>query len=53
MMFVAIVVGRIPVVHAFIDENGRSVSVNEFCYLQLLQDTGWPRVSSKIYRDKK
>jgi len=39
MMFVAIVDGRIPVVQAFIDENGRSVSVNGSCYLQLLQDT--------------
>lgn len=50
MMFVAIVDGRIPVVHAFIDENGRSVSVNGSCYLQLLQDTVWPALRSTATR---
>ena len=50
-MFVSIVDERITAVHAFIDENERSVSVKGSCYLQLLQDT--VGASSKICRNKK
>ena len=39
MMLVVIVDGMISVVHAFINENERFVSVNGSCHLQLLQDT--------------
>ena len=41
MMYVAIVDGRLPIVLAFINENGRLVSVNGFCSLHSLQDTVW------------
>ena len=42
MIFVAIVEGKIPLVHAFIDERGVKISVNGDCYLKLLQDRVWP-----------
>ena len=42
MIFVAIVDGKVPIVHAFIDENGRRESVNGDCYLKLLQENVWP-----------
>ena len=42
MIFVAIVEGKIPLVHAFIDESGGRISVNGDCYLELLQDRVWP-----------
>ena len=42
MLFVAIVDGKIPIVHPFIDEAGRPVSVNGSCYLSLLKNTVWP-----------
>lgn len=42
MIFVAIVDDKVPIVHAFIDEDGRRVSVDGSCYLALLKDTVWP-----------
>ena len=51
IMFAAIFDGRIPVVYAFIDGNGRSVSVNGSCYLHLLQDTVWPALRSTETRN--
>ena len=42
MIFVAIVEGKIPLVHAFIDKRGGKISVNVDCYLKLLQDRVWP-----------
>ena len=42
MLFVAIIDGKIPIVHPFIDEAGRPVSVNGSCYLSLLKNTVWP-----------
>ena len=39
MIFVAIVNGQVPVVHAFMDENGRRKIVNGDCYLNFLQET--------------
>ena len=38
MIFVAIVNGKVPVVHAFIDENERPKIVNGDCYLNFLQE---------------
>ena len=38
MIFVAIVDGKIPIVHEFIDDNGRRISVDGSCCLALLQD---------------
>ena len=43
MIFVAITDGDIPIVHPFIDEEGRLVSVNGPCYLKLLQDIIWSK----------
>ena len=42
MMFVAIVDGQIPILHAFVDENCSNQSVNGASYLKLLQDVVWP-----------
>lgn len=50
MIFVAIVEGKIPLVHAFIDENGERISVNGECYLKLLQDRVWPLFRSSATR---
>ena len=46
MIFVAIVEGKIPLVHAFIDERGGKIPVNGDCYLKLLQDRVWPLFQS-------
>ena len=50
MMFVAIVDGSIPIVHAFMGDNGKSQSVNGECYLKLLQDVAWPALRGKATR---
>ena len=42
MIFVAIVKGKIPIVHEFIDEVGLRVSVDGPCCLALLRDKVWP-----------
>ena len=42
MLSVAIVDGKIPIVHAFIDHTGRTVSVNGACYLAFLKEVMWP-----------
>ena len=44
MLFVAIVNGKIPVVHAFLDNTGRQQSVDGSCYLSMLQDSVWPKL---------
>ena len=44
MIFVAIVDGKIPIIHAFLDEDGHLVSVNGSCYLTLLRDSVWPKL---------
>ena len=41
MIFVAIVDGHIPIVHAFMGEDGKSQSVNGDRYLQLIEDVAW------------
>ena len=46
----SVVNGKIPIVHLFIDENERSVSINGSCYLKLLQDTVWPALRSTATR---
>lgn len=50
MMFVAIVDGQIPIVHAFVDENCSNQSVNGASYLNLLQDVVWPALRFKATR---
>lgn len=50
MMFVAVVDGQIPIVHAFLDEDDKNQSVNGACYLDLLQDVVWPALRSKATR---
>ena len=42
MIFVAIVNGKVPVIHAFLDENGKRKVVNGDCYLNFLQENIWP-----------
>ena len=42
MIFVAIMEGKSPLVHAFSDERGGKITVNGDCYLKLLQDRVWP-----------
>ena len=43
MIFVAITDGGIPIVHPFIDDEGRLASVNGAVYLELLRDIVWPQ----------
>jgi hypothetical protein len=50
MLFVAIVDGKIPVVHAFLDDTGRPQSVNGPCYLSMLQDSVWPKLRHRVTR---
>ena len=50
MIFVAIVNGKIPIVHPFVNNDGDSVSVNGLCYLSLLRDTVWPALKSTATR---
>ena len=50
MMFVAIVDGHIPIVHAFVDEDCNNQSVNGASYLKLLQDVVWPALRFKATR---
>ena len=38
MIFVAIVNGKAPIVHYFVDEDGRNVTTNDTCYLDLLNE---------------
>ena len=45
-IFVAIVNDKVPVVHAYMDENGRCKIVNGDCYLNLLQENVWPTFRS-------
>ena len=46
MIFVAIVNGKVPVVHAFMDETGRRKIVNEDYYLNFLLENIWPSFRS-------
>ena len=50
MIFMAIVEGKIPLVHAFIDDRGGKISVNGDCCLKLLQDRVWPLFRSYATR---
>ena len=50
MIFVAIAEGRVAIVHPFLDEEGRRVSVDGACYLKLLQDHVWPTFRSTTTR---
>ena len=51
MIFVAIAEGRVAIVHPFLDEEGRRVSVDgASCYLKLLQDHVWPTFRSTTTR---
>ena len=44
MIFVAVVKGKIPIVHAFLDDGGHLISVTGSSYLSLLQETVWPKL---------
>ena len=50
MIFVAIVNGRIPIVHAFVGDDGRNQSVNGNVYLELLKEVAWPALRSTATR---
>ena len=50
MIFVAIVDGHIPIVHAFMGEDGKSQSVNGDRYQQLIEDVAWPALRGKATR---
>ena len=50
MIFVTIVDGHIPIVHAFVGEDGKTQSVNGTCYLELLQEVVWPALKYKATR---
>ena len=50
MIFVAIVDAHIPIVHAFMGEDGRSQSVNRDRYQQLIEDVAWPALRGKAAR---
>lgn len=52
MIFVAIVNGKVPIVHPFINEDGRSVSVTGASYMELLKDTVWPTFRSTATRQQ-
>ena len=43
MIFVAIINGMVPIVHAFLDDDGHLSSANGVSYLRLLQNIIWPR----------
>ena len=36
--------GRVPICHAFLDDDGHLTPVNGECYLSLLQNTVWPKL---------
>ena len=48
MIFVAIINGMVPIVHAFLEDDGHLSSVNDVSYLRLLQDIIWPRPSDTV-----
>jgi hypothetical protein len=50
MIFVAIINGMVPIVHAFLDDEGNLSSVNGVSYLSLLQDIAWPRLRHSATR---
>ena len=52
MIFVAIVDGKAPIVHPFIDENGRNVTLNSTGYLDLLNEVVWPTFRSSATRKR-
>ena len=53
MIFVAIMDGKIPIIHEFIDDDGRRVSVDGSCYLALLQDKVWPTFRATATRRRR
>ena len=52
MIFVAIINGMVPIVHAFLDDDGHLLSVNRVSYLRLLQDIIWPRLRHSATRSQ-
>ena len=50
MIFVASVDGKAPIVHAFVDKNDRSVTVNSTCYFELLNEVVWLTFRSSATR---
>ena len=40
-ILVAIFCGKVTIVHPFVDENGRNDTVNDTCYLDLLNEVVW------------
>ncbi|QQP51502.1 Uncharacterized protein FKW44_012886 [Caligus rogercresseyi] len=50
MIFVAIINGMVPIVHAFLEDDGQLSSVNSDSYLRLLQDIIWPRLCHSATR---
>ncbi|QQP51470.1 Uncharacterized protein FKW44_012847, partial [Caligus rogercresseyi] len=49
-VFVAIINGMVPIVLAFIEDDGHLSSVNGVSYLRLLQDIIWPRLRHSATR---
>ena len=50
LIFVVIVNGKAPIVHPFVDENGRNVTVNDTCYLHQVNEIVWPTFHSSATR---
>ena len=50
MIFVAIVDGHNPIVHAFMGEDEKSLSVNGDRYQQLIEDVAWLALRGKAAR---
>ena len=50
MIFVAIINGMGPIIHAFLDDDGYLSSVNGVSCLRLLQDIIWPRLRHSATR---
>ena len=50
MLFVTIVDGKAPIVHPLVHENGRNVTANGACYLNLLNEVEWSTLRSSAIR---
>ena len=50
MLYVAIVDGKVPVVHPLVDENGRKLTLNRSGYLDFLREETWLTFSSSATR---
>ena len=50
MIFVVIINGMVPIVHAFLDDDGHLPSLNGVSYFRLLQDISWPKLRHSATR---